>query len=220
MYPGEGLCDACVNPRFVLFCTALSPACGSHQFPGQRSQWTATVPHYQPRRKVLQRSLSLVEWSLIVLHQTELQSVHLKGLTGLNITRLVQIMLWVLAWTSCLPQRCPVSLVPDSPCLGDAAVTAFWRQKNIFLHWNTYKSVCVFSQNTFWPTENVDCWIIGHLVRKITLIGRSAYVGYTLDDFRPNFHSLTVFLRLQTKAWNLRQTGTCSCEWWSQSEKI
>lgn len=46
MYPGEGLCDACVNPRFVLFGTALSPACGSHQFPYGgilTSQWTTAV---------------------------------------------------------------------------------------------------------------------------------------------------------------------------------
>jgi len=46
MYPAEGLCDACVNSRFVAFSTALSPACGPNQFPDRgilTSQWTTTV---------------------------------------------------------------------------------------------------------------------------------------------------------------------------------
>lgn len=54
--------------------------------------------------------------------------------------------------------------------------------------------------------QNVLCWVCSIM-----------WLGNTKHDFRPDFHLPTVFWRLQTKAWNLRQICACLCGWRSHT---
>ncbi len=66
-----------------------------------------------------------------------------------------------------------------------------------------------------------SCDQLRKLLVQVRPVGRMSLepcnAEFTLQDFSPDFHSLTGFAKSPTNAWNWRQTGARSREWHSRS---